>query len=45
MNENLVKETEWFDDEVIATKQVDFFSKRSINYTKKSQSVTAEDLF
>ncbi len=42
---NLVEETEWFDDEVIATKHVDFFSKRSINYTKKSQSVTSDDLF
>ena len=41
----LIEETEWFDDEVIATKHVDFFSKRSINYTKKSQSVTSDDLF
>lgn len=41
----LVQETEWFDEEVIATKHVDFFAKRSINYTKKSRSVTSEDLF
>ncbi|MFP4117533.1 MAG: ribonucleotide-diphosphate reductase subunit beta [Candidatus Woesearchaeota archaeon] len=44
-DDKLVEETEWFDDEVIATKHVDFFSKRSINYTKKSQSVTSDDLF
>lgn len=44
-DEDALKETEWFDDEVIATKHVDFFAKRSINYTKKSRSVTSEDLF
>jgi ribonucleoside-diphosphate reductase beta chain len=44
-DDKLVQETEWFDDEVLATKHVDFFAKRSINYTKKSQSVTSEDLF
>ena len=45
LDTDLVKETEWFNDEVIATKHVDFFAKRSINYTKKAQSVTADDLF
>lgn len=44
-NDKLVQETEWFDDEVLSTKHVDFFAKRSINYTKKSQSVTSDDLF
>ena len=41
----LVEKTEWFDDEVIATKQVDFFDKRSINYNKRQSSVTGDDLF
>jgi ribonucleoside-diphosphate reductase beta chain len=45
IDETLLQETEWFDDEVIATKHVDFFAKRSINYTKKAKSVTSEDLF
>ena len=45
IDESLLQETEWFDDEVIATKHVDFFAKRSINYTKKAKSVTADDLF
>lgn len=40
-----VEQTEWFDNEVIATKHVDFFNKRSINYNKRSASVTSEDLF
>ena len=44
-DEELVEKTEWFDDEVIATKHVDFFDKRSINYNKRQQSVTSDDLF
>lgn len=45
LDDALVEKTEWFDDEVIATKHVDFFDKRSINYNKRQQSVTSEDLF
>lgn len=45
VDESLVEETDWFDDEIIATKHVDFFVKRSINYTKKSRSFTGDDLF
>ena len=41
----LLNETEWFNDEIIGTKHVDFFVKRSINYSKKTQSITAHDLF
>ena len=42
---DLLKQTEWFDDEIIGTKHGDFFVKRSINYSKRTQSVTADDLF
>ncbi len=45
IDEALVDETDWFDAEVIATKHVDFFQKRSINYNKRSSSVTSADLF
>lgn len=45
VNQALLEETDWFDNEVIATKHVDFFDKRSINYNKRSASVTSEDLF
>ena len=41
----LLKESDWFYDEVIATKHGDFFNKKSINYNKKSKSITSEDLF
>jgi ribonucleoside-diphosphate reductase beta chain len=45
IDEALIDETDWFDAEVIATKHVDFFQKRSINYNKRSSSVTSADLF
>lgn len=41
----LLKESDWFYDEVIATKHGDFFNKKSINYNKKTKSITGEDLF
>jgi ribonucleoside-diphosphate reductase beta chain len=45
IDQNLVAETEWFDDEIIGTKHGDFFVKRSINYSKRTQSITSDDLF
>ncbi len=45
VDEELLGQTEWFDEEIIATKHVDFFVKRSINYTKRKQSITSDDLF
>jgi ribonucleoside-diphosphate reductase beta chain len=45
IDQKLVLETEWFDDEIIGTKHGDFFVKRSINYSKRAQSITSDDLF
>lgn len=45
IDNDLLKNTEWFDDEIIGTKHGDFFVKRSINYSKRTQSITADDLF
>ncbi|GER58408.1 ribonucleotide-diphosphate reductase subunit beta [Patiriisocius marinus] len=45
VDEALVRETEWFDDEIIGTKHGDFFVKRSVNYSKRTQSITSDDLF
>jgi len=45
VNEGIVEQTEWFNDEILATKHTDFFNKRSINYTKRQKSITEEDLF
>jgi ribonucleoside-diphosphate reductase beta chain len=44
-DESLLSQTEWFNDEIIGTKHGDFFVKRSINYSKRTQSITGEDLF
>ncbi|QIG62586.1 ribonucleoside-diphosphate reductase beta subunit [Sporosarcina phage Lietuvens] len=41
----VVEQTEWFEDEIVATKHVDFFHKRSVNYTKRARSITGDDLF
>jgi ribonucleoside-diphosphate reductase beta chain len=41
----ILEETEWFNDEIIGTKHGDFFVKRSINYSKRTQSITSDDLF
>lgn len=38
-------EFEWFDVEITATKEIDFFNKKSSAYNKRSKSITAEDLF
>lgn len=45
VDETFIKESDWFYDEVIATKHGDFFNKRSINYSKKTKSITSDDLF
>lgn len=45
VDEDTLEESDWFDNEVITTKHTDFFYKRSINYNKKSKSVTHNDLF
>ena len=44
-DDNLLQQSDWFYDEVIATKHGDFFNKKSINYNKKSKSITEDDLF
>lgn len=45
VDQDLVEKTDWFDDEIAATKHGDFFVKRSINYNKRSKSITSDDLF
>ena len=44
-DETLLEQTDWFDDEIIGTKHGDFFVKRSINYSKRTKSITSDDLF
>lgn len=40
-----LEKTYWFDEELTATKENDFFNKRSIDYSKKQKQITADDLF
>lgn len=42
---DLLTSTKWFDVEVTATKEGDFFYKKQIDYNKKSKSITGDDLF
>jgi ribonucleoside-diphosphate reductase beta chain len=44
-DEELLDETRWFDEDIMMTKDNDFFSKRSTTYNKHTQSVTADDMF
>lgn len=45
VNKEAVEATDWFDDELYTTKHVDFFVKRSVNYSKRTRSITSDDLF
>lgn len=45
VDDKLVNDTLWFEEELDMTKHVDFFYKRSVNYMNHSTSVTAKDLF
>jgi ribonucleoside-diphosphate reductase beta chain len=40
-----VKQTAWFVEETLSTKNIDFFVKRSVSYSKKTKSFTEDDLF
>jgi ribonucleoside-diphosphate reductase beta chain len=45
VNKDMIKETAWFAEEMLSTKNVDFFVKRSTAYSKKTKSFTEDDLF
>lgn len=40
-----LEDLKWFDEETKATKDNDFFNKRSTTYSKKQKSITEDDLF
>src|SRR5699024_6569637 len=45
VDEVKVAQTDFFEDELLSTKHVDFFVKRSVNYSKRTKSITSDDLF
>ena len=44
-DEELLEETRWFDEDIMMTKDNDFFSKRQTTYNKNTKSVTSDDIF
>ena len=45
VNKEVLKQTSWFVEETLSTKNIDFFVKRSTAYAKKVKSFTEDDLF
>jgi ribonucleoside-diphosphate reductase beta chain len=45
VDKDVIKTTEWFVEEILSTKNIDFFVKRSTSYSKNSKAFTEDDLF
>jgi ribonucleoside-diphosphate reductase beta chain len=45
IDKDVLKETAWFVEETLSTKNIDFFVKRSVSYSKKTKAFTEDDLF
>ena len=45
VDDNIVSDTMWFEEEVLSSAHVDFFHKRPTSYSKNNKSFSEEDLF
>jgi ribonucleoside-diphosphate reductase beta chain len=45
VDRNIIQTTDWFEEEVLSTKNVDFFVKRSTAYSKNTKAFTGDNLF
>jgi ribonucleoside-diphosphate reductase beta chain len=45
VDRELLSKTMWFEEQVLGNNQSDFFHSRPVEYSKKSKSFAAEDLF
>lgn len=45
LDQKLLEKTTWFDEDVLGNTATDFFFKRPVEYSKKSQSFSSADLF
>lgn len=45
VDEDSLKRVKWFDEELMSTKDNDFFNKRATTYSKKQKAITEDDLF
>jgi ribonucleoside-diphosphate reductase beta chain len=43
--EEIIELTMWMDEDVMGNTMTDFFHKRPVEYAKKSQPITSDDLF
>lgn len=44
-DDDLLEETDWFHEDIMMTKDNDFFAKRETSYNKHTTSVTTDDIF
>lgn len=44
-NAELLKDTKWFSEELLGNNMTDFFHSRPVEYSKKSQSFSEDDIF
>lgn len=45
IDENLLEETSWFEEELLGQNMTDFFHSRPVEYSKKSQSYDEDEIF
>jgi len=45
VNQSILQKVSWFEDEIYAEVNTDFFNKRPVTYSKRTQPITAGDLF
>jgi len=45
IDSEIIKQMKWFDEEIYTTNNIDFFNKKSTNYSKKIDSINSGDLF
>jgi ribonucleoside-diphosphate reductase beta chain len=45
VDKNLLKDTIWFEEELLGNNATDFFYSRPVEYSKNSQTYNADDLF
>ncbi len=44
-NPDILEETTWFNEELLGNNHVDFFHRKSVDYSKKNKKVSGDDLF
>jgi len=45
VSQEIIDLTMWMDEDVMGNTMTDFFHKRPVEYSKKTQSITFDDLF